>query len=219
MDLVIATVGLVVTLPVMTLIAVAIRLTSPGQILYRGTRAGLMGAPFQMLKFRTMVPDAENLGGSVTSADDERITEIGAFLRRYKLDELPQLINVIKGEMSIVGPRPEVFHYVNEYSEHDRRVLSVIPGLTDWASLWDIDEGHSLKGCANPDEVYAQQILPMKLALQNYYLDHRSVMEDLRIIFYTIIRIMRSDYVPQRLRDVMNAAAKLPTLNYEVIKK
>src|SRR5215472_12698976 len=141
LDLAIATGGLLAALPLMALIAIAIRLTSPGPIVYRGTRAGVKGVPFKILKFRTMVQNAESLGGSATAADDKRITSVGTWLRRYKLDELPQLVNVLKGEMSIVGPRPEVFRYVEAYDERTRRVLSVPPGLTDWASVWDIDEG------------------------------------------------------------------------------
>lgn len=206
LDLAIATVGLLLVLPLMAVIAIAIRLTSPGPILYRGTRAGLKGIPFQILKFRTMVPNAESLGGSATAADDKRITPIGAWLRRYKLDELPQLLNVIKGEMSIVGPRPEVFRYVEKYDERDRRVLSVLPGLTDWASLWDIDEGGALKGCEDPEEAYARRILPMKLALQHYYLDHHSFLEDLRIMRYTIFRIFCRSWAPRRLHDVVSTA-------------
>lgn len=208
LDLVIAMGGLLAVLPLMGLIAIAIRLTSHGPILYRGTRAGLKGAPFQILKFRTMVPNAESLGGSATAADDKRITAVGAWLRRYKLDELPQFINVLKGEMSIVGPRPEVFRYVEGYDERTRRVLSVLPGLTDWASLWDIDEGQALKGYADPEEAYARRILPMKLALQHYYLDHYSPIEDLRIVLYTMIRIVCHSWVPRRLHDVVSTATQ-----------
>ena len=206
LDLVIALAGLMVALPAMTIIAIAIRLTSPGPILYGGTRAGLKGTPFKILKFRTMVPNAESLGGSATADDDKRITPIGAWLRRYKLDELPQLLNVIKGDMSVVGPRPEVFRYVERYDENDRRVLSVLPGLTDWASLWDIDEGGALKGLVDPEEAYARRILPMKLALQHYYLDHYSLTEDLRIMLYTLIRIFCRSWAPRRLHDVVSTA-------------
>lgn len=216
LDVVLATAGLLIALPFLALIAIAIKLTSRGPILYRGTRAGLHGKPFQILKFRTMVPDAENLGGSVTSADDTRITPLGVWLRRYKLDELPQLINVLKGDMSIVGPRPEVFHYVGGYDERNLRVLSILPGLTDWASLWNIDEGLALEGCADPEDAYARRILPMKLALQNYYLDHQSLGGDLRIMLYTGIRIFFHSWVPQRMHEVVNTAMHTLAADCEV---
>jgi lipopolysaccharide/colanic/teichoic acid biosynthesis glycosyltransferase len=216
LNVVMAAGGLMVTLPLMALISVAIKLTSHGPIFYRGTRAGLNGKPFKILKFRTMVPNAESLGGSVTSANDSRITPFGVLLRRYKLDELPQLINVIKGEMSIVGPRPEVFRYVRKYDERNRRILGILPGLTDWASLWDIDEGHTLEGCADAEDAYARRILPMKLALQNYYLDHHSVAEDLRIMLYTVIRIFCHSWIPGRMREVVNTALQTLATDCEV---
>ena len=219
MDLTIASVGFLIVLPLLVFIAIAVKLTSPGPILYRGTRAGLNGAPFQILKFRTMVPNAESLGGSATAANDKRITALGAWLRQYKLDELPQLINIIKGEMSIVGPRPEVFRYVEQYDERNRRVLSVLPGLTDWASLWDIDEGNALKGYPDPEEAYVRRILPVKLALQHYYLDHYSLLEDLRIISYTLVRLLCPSWNPRRLNDAVTNAMQMLVTDCPLVQK
>ena len=219
LDLTIASVGFLIVLPLLVFIAIAVKLTSPGPILYRGTRAGLNGAPFQILKFRTMVPNAESLGGSATAANDKRITALGAWLRQYKLDELPQLINIIKGEMSIVGPRPEVFRYVEQYDERNRRVLSVLPGLTDWASLWDIDEGNALKDYPDPEEAYVRRILPVKLALQHYYLDHYSLLEDLRIISYTLVRLLCPSWTPRRLDDAVTTAMQMLVTDCPLVQK
>lgn len=219
LDLTIATTGLLFVFPLMVFIVIAIKLSSPGPILYRGKRAGLNGVPFLILKFRTMVPNAESIGGSATATNDKRITSIGHRLRRYKLDELPQLINVIKGEMSIVGPRPEVFRYVEEYDDRDRQVLSVVPGLTDWASLWDINEGDTLKRYADPEDAYAKKILPMKLALQHYYIEHSSLTEDMRIIFYTMIRILCHSWVPRTLNETVHIATQTLIASCPELKK
>jgi lipopolysaccharide/colanic/teichoic acid biosynthesis glycosyltransferase len=132
-------------------IALIAKLTSPGPVLYRGKRIGLHGRPFLILKFRTMVLNAESLGGSATAADDPRLTRVGKLLRRFKLDELPQVLNVIKGEMSLVGPRPEVQKYVDLYSPEERQILTVLPGITDWASIWNSNEAAVLEGAAGQE--------------------------------------------------------------------
>ena len=144
-DLVVAAVGLIVTGPLFAVIAVIITLDSPGPVFYRGERVGRGGRTFRIFKFRTMVHNAEALGGPSTADDDPRITRVGRWLRRHKVDELPQLLNVLTGEMSIVGPRPEVSQYAALLSAEERAILSVRPGMTDWASIWDIDEGQDRK--------------------------------------------------------------------------
>ena len=134
-DLMAASVGLVILSPLLLVIACAVRCDTRGPVFYRGVRTGLNGIPFRIIKFRTMVPDAESLGGKVTARDDARVTRVGRVLRRYKLDELPQLINVIKGDMSVVGPRPEVSEYTALYTDEEHVILSVRPGITDYASI------------------------------------------------------------------------------------
>ena len=145
-----------------------------GPIFYRGERVGRDGKLFRIYKFRTMVVDAEKLGGPSTADDDPRITKIGRHLRKYKLDELPQLMNVFKGEMSFVGPRPEVQHYVDMFTEEEKAILNVRPGITDWASLWNPDEGALLKGSKDPEREYMEKIRPQKLKLQLRYVKEKS---------------------------------------------
>ena len=138
-----------------------------------------------------MVLNAEKLGGPSTADDDPRITRVGKFIRKFKLDELPQLINVLKGEMSIVGPRPEVQMYVDMFTGEEKAILSVRPGITDWASIWNPDEGAILAGSADPEKTYMEKIRPEKIRLQLKYVRERSFWNDLRIIAQTIITILR----------------------------
>ena len=151
---------------------------------------GRFGKLFRIYKFRTMVANAENLGGLSTADDDPRITKTGKFLRKYKLDELPQLINVLKGEMSFVGPRPEVQHYVDMFTEEEKAISSVRPGITDWASLWNPDEGAILAGSSDPEKAYMEKIRPQKIKLQMKYVREQSFWSDLKIIFLTLKAIM-----------------------------
>jgi lipopolysaccharide/colanic/teichoic acid biosynthesis glycosyltransferase len=138
-----------------------------------------------------MVMDAETQGVSSTSDDDMRITRIGKVLRKYKLDELPQLINVLKGEMSIVGPRPEVKKFTDLFTEEEKAILTVRPGITDWASIWNSDEGALLKGSLNPDKDYLEKIRPEKIRLQLKYVTERSFWIDIRIIAQTLLKVFR----------------------------
>lgn len=190
-DILASVVGLIVLAPLVAVIAVLVRLDSPGPVFYRGIRVGRHGRPFAMLKFRTMVTDAEKIGGPSTADDDPRVTHIGHVLRKTKLDEVPQLINVLRGEMSIVGPRPEVPQYVALFTEEEKTILSVRPGMTDWASIWDVDEGALLAGSANPEQVYLQRIRPEKTRLQMEYARRRSMLVDLQIIAQTAAVLLR----------------------------
>ncbi|MCK5094359.1 MAG: sugar transferase [Spirochaetes bacterium] len=189
-DTVFSFIGLVVFLPLMATIVILIRKEDGGPIFYRGIRVGRYGRPFKIFKFRTMVANAEKLGGPSTADDDPRITKTGKFLRKYKLDELPQLINVLKGEMSFVGPRPEVQHYVDMFTEEEKAILNVRPGITDWASLWNPDEGAILKGSKDPEKAYMEKIRPEKLKLQLKYVREGSFRIDLKIILLTLKTIM-----------------------------
>ena len=190
-DLLAAASGLAVLAPLLLLIAVTVKLDSPGPVLFRQERVGRNGRIFRIRKFRTMVRDAPRLGGAITVGRDPRITRVGHVLRRYKLDELPQLIDVLLGDMSLVGPRPEVPKYVALYPPGIReRVLSVRPGLTDNASLAYIDENAQLAGAADPEREYVEKILPEKLRLYVEYVDNRSLALDLSIIGRTAARII-----------------------------
>ena len=189
-DILFSAFGLIVMSPPLIFSAIAIKLNSKGAVFYRGKRIGRYGKPFRIYKFRTMVENAEKLGGSSTADDDPRITKTGKFLRKYKLDELPQLINVLKGEMSFVGPRPEVQHYVDMFTEEEKAILSIRPGITDWASLWNPDEGAILKGSKDPEKAYMEKIRPEKLKLQLKYVKEGSFRIDLKIILLTLKTIM-----------------------------
>lgn len=188
-DLLASLLAIILLSPILVLIAIMIKLDSPGPVFYRGVRVGRNGRPFRIYKFRSMVAAAERLGGSSTADDDPRITRVGRFLRKYKLDELPQLINVIKGDMSLVGPRPEVQEYVDMYTEEEREILRVRPGITDWASLWNADEGAVLAGSDDPDRVYREVIRPVKIKLQLEYVRRHSFWMDLRILALTLLRV------------------------------
>jgi len=179
--------------PLLFWISWRIKREDSGPIFYRGERVGLHGSIFRIYKFRTMVLDAEKLGGSSTSDDDPRITKIGKTLRKYKLDELPQLFNVLTGEMSLVGPRPEIKRYTDLYTEEQKAIFTVRPGITDWASLWNSDEGAVLASAEDPDKAFEELIQPTKLKLQLKYVRERSFWVDMKIIFLTILAVMKPE--------------------------
>ena len=185
-DIILAFCGLLVFTPLFLFIVLIIKTNDGGPAFYRGVRVGLYGKLFRIFKFRTMVIDAEKVGGPSTSDDDPRLTKVGKFLRKYKLDELPQLINVLKGEMSFVGPRPEVKHYVDMFTEEEKSILTVRPGITDWASIWNPDEGSILAGSPDPEKAYMEKIRPTKLKLQLKYVKEHSFSNDMKIILLTL---------------------------------
>jgi lipopolysaccharide/colanic/teichoic acid biosynthesis glycosyltransferase len=189
-DILFAGIGIVILLPIFLAIAIWIKLDSPGPILFRQTRIGRFGQEFKIYKFRTMVVNAEALGQQITATDDRRITRSGQFLRKYKLDELPQLFNVLTGEMSLVGPRPEVPKYVALYTPEQRRVLDVPPGITDLASIHFHNEGELLAKAQNPEEIYIQEIMPKKLELNRQYIVQASLGFDLLVILQTFSRVL-----------------------------
>ena len=188
-DLVASGLGLVVLSPLLILLAILVKMDSPGPVLYRGIRVGRGGTTFRMLKFRTMVPDAERIGASSTAEGDQRATRIGAVLRRWKMDELPQLINVFRGDMSLVGPRPQVRWAVDLYTEEERALLEVRPGITDYASLLFSNEGEILKGAVDPDQAYLDLIAPRKIRLGLKYVHTRSFWVDLKLIFLSVTKM------------------------------
>ena len=189
-DILVSLTAIILLFPIMIVIGIAIKLDSSGPVIFKQPRTGRFGKVFNVWKFRTMVVDAEKLGRQITVGNDSRITKIGAFLRKYKIDELPQLINVFKGDMSLVGPRPEVPRYVNMYTEEQRRVLDVKPGITDLASIRYRDENELLGQAENPDEFYINTIMPDKLALNLEYINKSNVFYDIYIIIETIIKCL-----------------------------
>jgi len=191
-DLLFSVISLLFLVPVFLLIAIWITLDSPGPVFFRQVRVGRFGEPFRIFKFRTMWAEGEGKGKQITVRDDIRITRAGRFLRRYKLDELPQLLNVVKGEMSLVGPRPEVQRYVRLYPEGVReKVLSVPPGITDYASIEYMDENTLLADADDPETVYIERVMPAKLRNYERYVTERSIGMDLKIILATLKAITR----------------------------
>lgn len=195
-DIVLSFVGILALSPLFLLIAILIKKEDGRPIFYRGLRVGRYGGPFRIFKFRTMVVHADKIGGPSTADDDPRITKIGRIIRKYKLDEIPQLINVLRGEMSFVGPRPEVQYYVNMFTEEEKAILSVRPGITDWASIWNPNEGAVLAGSPDPEETYMEKIRPEKIRLQLKYVKEHSPSIDLKIIFLTLNKIFKRPIYP-----------------------
>jgi lipopolysaccharide/colanic/teichoic acid biosynthesis glycosyltransferase len=190
-DLTAALLGLVLLSPLLLALALWVKLDSPGPVFFRQERVGRGGRLFRIHKFRTMVHDAAQAGPPLTVGQDERITRAGRFLRRHRLDELPQLFDVLRGEMSLVGPRPEVPRYVAHYPEHLRdKLLSVRPGLTDPASLAHLDESERLGRSSDPERTYVEEILPAKLRQAEHYVDHASLTQDLRVLWRTLCTLM-----------------------------
>lgn len=190
LDFTVSAIGLLVLSPIFVIAAILIKLNSSGPVFYRGVRAGRFGKTFRIFKFRSMVHNADKLGSASTPEDDFRVTRIGRILRRYKLDELPQLLNVIKGEMSLVGPRPQVLWAVERYKPEEKRVLSVRPGITDYASLKFRNEGEILKGSTDPDRDYFEKIHPEKMRLSLEYIQNQSVWLDCKIIAKTLAAVL-----------------------------
>lgn len=185
-DIAASSFGLLIISPLLLVIAVLIKLDSPGPVFYRGARVGLFGTPFRILKFRTMIENAEVIGAASSPEDDPRVTRFGHILRKYKLDELPQLFNVLAGKMSLVGPRPQVLWAVERYTQDERALLSVRPGITDYASLRFREEGEILRGSSDPDKDYFEKIHPEKMRLGLEYIRKRTFWLDCQILARTL---------------------------------
>lgn len=177
---------LLILSPFLLMSALAIKLSDGGPVFYRAPRVGYHGNMFKMFKFRSMIVNADKLGPASTTMSDSRLTGIGKFLRKYKLDELPQFINVLTGEMSVVGPRPEVKYFTDMFTEQEKAILSVKPGITDWASIWNSDEASILEGSSDPDKTYMEIIRPTKMKLQLKYVNEQNFFTDLKIILLTV---------------------------------
>ena len=190
-DIVTSSVILLIFFPVGILISLAITMESRGGVFYRQERIGRYGMPFKVFKFRTMKVDSEKLGTLTVGMKDNRITAVGVFLRKLKLDEFPQFLNVLIGQMSIVGPRPEVKEYVDLYSEEQRKVLDVKPGITDYASLEYFKENELLGKSNNPRQTYIDEIMPAKLELNKKYLTNPTIIEDIKIMWKTFLKMVK----------------------------
>lgn len=188
-DIVISMIGLLLLSPLLLVVSIAVRLDSPGPVIYRAVRTGLHGRPFVMYKFRTMVKNADKIGGGSTGSKDPRVTRVGHYLRRYKLDELPQLLNVLKGDMSLVGPRPELPMYTSLYKGEELLILTVKPGITDYASL-QFRELSEVLGDQDPDRVYEERVMPIKNALRVKYVKEHSLWVDAKILMSTVARVI-----------------------------
>ncbi|MFY9284273.1 MAG: sugar transferase [Miniphocaeibacter sp.] len=189
-DIVASTIGLLILGIPLAIIALIIKITSEGPVFYRQTRVGKNNRDFKIFKFRTMIVDADKKGMLITVGEDKRITKIGKFLRKTKLDELPQLINVFIGNMSFVGPRPEVRKYVELYDDFQRNVLKIKPGITDLASIKYRDESTLLGKSENPEKTYIEEIMPIKLNINLEYITKISLLYDIKLIFLTLFRII-----------------------------
>ena len=190
-DILISGLGLLALSPLFVIVAVWIKIDSQGPVFYRQTRVGKGNKDFQLLKFRSMVGDADKSGLLTVGGHDSRVTRAGYFIRKYKLDELPQLINVFLGDMSLVGPRPEVRKYVDMYTPEQLHVLDIRPGITDAASIKYRNENDLLAAADNPEQYYIDVIMPDKLRINLEYVAHHSLLGDLKFIFDTFIAILK----------------------------
>jgi lipopolysaccharide/colanic/teichoic acid biosynthesis glycosyltransferase len=192
-DITISIAGLIVVTPLLAILGLIIKLDSPGPVFYKSKRVGRDGVIFEMVKLRTMVVNADRMGSCLTQGGDPRITRVGSVLRRYKLDELPQLFNVLRGEMSIVGPRPESPCYVQTYTADQRRVLQVRPGITGQTQILFRHEESLLQGYTDLEKAYVNRILPVKLALDLDYVEHQSLSLDLRLVLQTVLSLFKRE--------------------------
>ena len=190
-DFILSLVGLVVLAPIFIVLAIWIKIDSKGPVFYKQVRVGRNGIDFGLFKFRSMVVDADKRGLITVGGRDPRITRSGYFIRKYKLDELPQLINVLVGDMSLVGPRPEVRKYVDLYTDEQQKVLSVKPGITDYASIEYMDENEILGKSNDPEKTYIEEIMPEKIKYNMKYIQNKNVSEYFKIIFLTLLKIVR----------------------------
>lgn len=193
-DLILSSLFLVITSPFLLAITLAIKVDSPGKVLFRGRRVGRDGKEFDILKFRTMVQNAGSFGPAVTTKSDSRITRVGRFLRNYKLDEIPQLLNVIRGEMSLVGPRPEDPQYVVHYTAEQRKALSVLPGIASSATVKFRHEEDLLSEVPieDLDRLYLEEVMPEKLALDLEYVENRSLILDIKILCGAVLTVLKT---------------------------
>ncbi len=191
-DILFSVIGLILLIPIFIIVGIAIKIDSKGPILYRQKRIGKNGIDFFLLKFRSMYTESDKKGLITIGNNDSRITRVGRFIRKYKIDELPQLLNVLNGSMSLVGPRPEVSKYVELYNNYQRRVLSIRPGITDFASIYFKNENEILNNKSDPEEYYIKYLVPQKIRLNLIYINNYNVKTYFLIIFKTIKSVFLS---------------------------
>lgn len=204
-DIVASGIGLILLSPIFLILSIMIVIDSPGGVFFRGPRVGKNGKTFRIFKFRSMVKDCEGKGKWNVGDNDDRITRTGHFLRKTKLDEIPQLINVFIGDMSFVGPRPELQVYVDMYTEKEKKILDLKPGITDYASMVNIAQFETFTKAIDPDVAYLKYIRPLKLKLQLFYREHHSFWGDIRLIFWTIYKVLtHSDKLPKEILPIVD---------------
>lgn len=189
-DIIFSLIGLIFLSPILILIAICIKIDSKGPVFFRQLRVGRYSKDFKIFKFRTMQIDSDKLGLLTVGDKDPRVTKVGYFLRKYKLDEFPQLINVLVGHMSFVGPRPEVQKYVNYYTEEDLQILNVKPGITDYASIKYRDEAEIIRQAKDAEKAYVEDIMPEKIKLNKEYINNNNIFIDIKIILKTFLSII-----------------------------
>lgn len=190
-DIILSLLALIILLPLLLLVSIFIKFTSNGPILFVQQRVGKNNIDFGLFKFRTMHVDAHKKGSLTVGGRDKRITKLGYYLRKFKIDELPQLVNVLKGEMSLVGPRPELRKYVNYYTSEQKKVLNVLPGITDYASIYFRNENELLGTSDKPEDFYIQHVMPEKIRLNFLFIHNRSLSNYFKIIWLTAQSIVR----------------------------
>ncbi len=211
-DIIFSFIGLVCLSPILLIISLVIVLDSKGGVFFRGVRVGQHGKDFRIFKFRSMKPDCEGKGKWNVGDDDDRITKVGHFLRKSKVDELPQLINVLIGDMSFVGPRPELRYYINMYTDREMPILDQKPGITDWASMANIAQYKGFTEATNSDEFYLKVVRPLKLELQLYYRYHHSFFGDIKCILWTVYKVLtKSTKLPKDVQEIVDNYEKKHT--------
>ena len=204
-DIFVSLIGLIVLSPVFLILSLIIVIDSPGGVFFRGVRVGKNGKDFRIFKFRSMRPDCEGKGKWNVGNDDDRITRVGHFLRNTKLDELPQLINVLIGDMSLVGPRPELRVYIDMYTEREMPILDLKPGITDWASMTNFEQFKGFTEASDPDQYYLETVRPLKLELQLYYRYNNSFWGDIKCLFWTGYKVIfRSQKLPSDVQKIVD---------------
>lgn len=205
-DILVSLTGLIVLSPVFLILALLVVLDSPGGVFFRGVRVGQYGKDFKIFKFRSMRPDCEGKGKWNVGDNDDRITRMGHFLRKSKLDELPQLINVLKGDMSLVGPRPELRVYIDMYTQREMPILDLKPGITDWASITNFEQFKDFTQAVDPDQYYLDVVRPVKLELQLYYHAHHSFTDDIRCLCWTAYKVItHSQKLPAEVQQIVDS--------------
>ncbi len=204
-DIFVSLLGLIILSPVFIILALVIVLDSKGGVFFRGVRVGQNGKDFRIYKFRSMRPDCEGKGKWNVGNNDDRITKVGHFLRNTKLDELPQLINVLIGDMSLVGPRPELRYYIDMYTEREMPILDLKPGITDWASMANFEQFKGFTEASDPDEYYLNCVRPIKLELQLYYRFNHGFWSDIKCLFWTVYKVIsRTDKLPKEVQSIVD---------------